>query len=108
MIARTWSGRTQRENADAYLQVVRETGLTDILQTKGNRGALLLRREDGSEAEFLLVSLWDSFDSIRAFAGPDVEKARYYPEDVSYLLEKAEKVMHYDVVHGIRPEQCMP
>jgi len=104
MIARTWSGRTKREHADAYLQVVRETGLTEICQTPGNRGAWLLRREDGNEAEFLLLSLWDSFDSIRAFAGCDAEKARYYPEDDRYLLKKAENVVHYEVVHGSNSE----
>ena len=104
MIARTWSGRTKLEHAEAYLQVVRETGLTDIPRTPGNQGAWLLRREDGDEAEFLLVSLWDSFDSIRAFAGPDVEKARYYPEDDPYLLEKAETIVHYEVVQNMSPD----
>ncbi len=84
MIARTWSGRTKREHSEAYLKVVLETGLTDIPQTPGNRGAWLLRREDGHEAEFFLISLWDSFESIGAFAGPDVDKARYYPEDDAY------------------------
>ena len=104
MIARTWSGRTKREHAEAYLKVVLETGLTDIPQTPGNRGAWLLRREDGDEAEFFLISIWDSFESIGAFAGPDVDKARYYPEDDAYLLEKAEKVVHYEVVQGMDPD----
>ena len=101
MIARTWSERTKREDAEAYTKVLLETGLTDIPQTPGNQGAWLLRREDGDEVEFLLISLWDSFVSIRAFAGPDVDKARYYPEDDPYLLEKAEKVVHYEVVHSV-------
>ena len=45
MIARTWSGRTRREDAETYLEVVRETGLSDIAKTPGNQGAWLLRRE---------------------------------------------------------------
>ncbi len=64
MIARTWSGRTKREHAEAYLKVVLETGLRDIPQTPGNQGAWLLRRENGDEAEIFLISLWDSFESI--------------------------------------------
>ncbi len=104
MIARTWNGRTKCEHAEAYLKVVLETGLTDIPQTPGNQGAWLLRREDGDEAEFFLISLWDSLESIRAFTGPDVDRARYYPEDDAYLLEKAEKVVHYEVVHGMNPD----
>ena len=104
MIARTWSGRTKREDADAYTRVLLETGLTYIPQTPGNQGAWLLRREDGDETEFFLISLWSSLESIRAFAGPDVDKARYYAEDDAYLLEKAEKVVHYEVVHGMNPD----
>ena len=104
MIARTWSGRTRREDAETYLEVVRETGLSDIAKTPGNQGAWLLRREVGDEAEFFLISLWDSFESIRAFAGTDVDKARYYPEDDPYLLEKAKSVVHYEVVHRASPD----
>jgi hypothetical protein len=46
-----------------------------------------------------LISLWDSFDAIQAFAGSEMVKARYYPEDDKYLLEKPEKVLHYDVFY---------
>ena len=78
--------------------------MTDIPQTPGNQGAWLLRREDGDETEFFLISLWDSFESMKAFAGTDVDKARYYPEDDEYLLEKPEKLVHYEVVHSMKPE----
>jgi hypothetical protein len=43
------------------------------------------------------MSLWDSMDSIRAFAGDDVERARYYPEDRGFLLELEPHVTHYEV-----------
>ena len=104
VIARTWSGRTKAEDAEAYAKVVMDTGIVGLKATPGNRGALLLRRTDKEEAEFLLISLWDSFESIKAFAGEDVDMARYYPEDDPYLLEKAEKVVHYDVVSGLNTE----
>jgi hypothetical protein len=39
-------------------------------------------------------------DSIRAFAGGDVELARYYPEDDRYLLDRPEKVEHHRVLAG--------
>lgn len=100
MIARTWSGRTRRDHEEDYLKYVLETGIRDILEIKGNRGALLLRRLHGEEVELLLISLWGSIESIEAFTGPEVEKARYYPEDDKYLLEKPEKVIHYEVVYS--------
>ncbi len=104
MIARTWTGRTKAEDAEAYTKVVLDTGIVDLKATPGNRGTLLLRRTDAEEAEFVLISLWDSLESIKAFAGEEVDLARYYPEDDPYLLEKAEKVVHYDVVSGFKAE----
>lgn len=103
MIARAWSGRTRKEDGEAYSQYVLETGIRGLGGTPGNRGAWLLCRAMESEIEFLVLSLWDSLESIEAFAGPDVERARYYPEDDKYLLEKAEKVTHYEVVHSALP-----
>jgi hypothetical protein len=45
-----------------------------------------------------LTTFWESFDAIRAFAGADYERARYYPEDDEYLLEREPHVTHYDVL----------
>ena len=39
----------------------------------------------------------ESHEAIRAFAGEDLEKARYYPEDADYLLELEPTVTHYEV-----------
>ena len=100
MIARTWTGRTKKEHADAYAQVLHETGLNVMGRTPGNRGAYLLRRIDRQEAEFLLISLWESIEVVKAFAGQDAEKARYFPEDDKYLLTRAEHVTHFEVIHA--------
>ncbi len=98
MIARTWHGIVPREKADAYHQFVLRTGVPDYKGTPGNRGVYVLRRVDGAVAHFLLLSLWDSLEAIRAFAGDDVERARYYPEDADYLLEMEPTVTHYEVL----------
>ena len=47
---------------------------------------------------FVLTTLWDSVDAIRSFAGDDYERARYYPEDDAYLLEREPLVTHYEVL----------
>ena len=54
-------------------------------------------------AEFLLVSLWDSEDAIRQFAGDDIEKAVFYPEDDRFLVERENRVSHYEVVFDGSP-----
>jgi heme-degrading monooxygenase HmoA len=98
MIARLWRGVTPAEKAQSYLGYLEETGLREYRSTPGNRGVQVLRRVAHGRAEFLLVSLWDSQEAIRAFAGPHPERAVYYPEDDDYLLEKAPLVDHYEVV----------
>jgi hypothetical protein len=52
----------------------------------------------GGEAEFTLISLWESWDAIKAFAGADYEKAVYYPEDERFLLRLDPRVTHYEVL----------
>jgi heme-degrading monooxygenase HmoA len=103
MIARLWRGVTPGTKAEAYVNYLRRTGVRDCRATPGNRGVLVLRRSADGNAEFLFISLWESMQAIDTFAGPDVAKAVYYPEDASYLLELEPGVLHYDVPVG--PEQ---
>ncbi len=98
MIARIWHGRTNIPQADSYVDFLKQTGIPDYLGTDGNRGVLLLRRLVEDEAHFLLISYWDSEQAIRRFAGSDIEKARYYPDDKDYLLEFEPTVSHYEVI----------
>ena len=97
MIARLWHGMVPEEKGDAYLDHLHRTGVPGYRATEGNRGVQVLRRTEDGRTHFLLVSLWDSWDAVRAFAGDDVERARYYPADEEYLLEMEPRVTHYEV-----------
>lgn len=97
MIARIWRGRTSASHSDEYLLFLEKTGLRDYRATEGNRGVLVLRRESEGVAQFTILTLWDSMDAIRRFAGDEPERARYYPEDPKYLLEMATFVDHHEV-----------
>jgi len=97
MIARLWRGVTPAPRSDEYLDYLYRTGLKDYRKVTGNLGVYVLRRIKDEQAEFLLISLWNSWDAIRRFAGPDYEKAVYYPEDNQFLLELAPNVEHYEV-----------
>jgi heme-degrading monooxygenase HmoA len=98
MLARCWSGRTPADKAEDYLRYLEATGVRDYRNTPGNQGVYVLRRLKGDEAEFLLISLWESEAAIRAFAGDAMEKARYYPGDSDFLLNFAPTVDHYQVL----------
>jgi heme-degrading monooxygenase HmoA len=97
MIARVWYGATSAERADEYVDYLRETGLKDFRATEGNRGAFVLRRMVGDRAEFVVLSLWETMDDVRRFAGSDPDRAVYYPEDEAFLEELTPTLDHYDV-----------
>jgi heme-degrading monooxygenase HmoA len=98
MIARTWRGAVRAADADRYLEYLEATGLPGYRDTPGNHGVLALRRIIGDRAEFLLVTLWDSEEAIRRFAGDDPGRAVFYPEDDRFLVDRDERVHHYEVV----------
>ena len=102
MIARTWRGTVHRADADEYTEYIRATGFAGYGQTPGNLGAWLLRRDDGDGTEFITLSLLDSVDAIRAFAGDDIDAAVLYPEDARYLVGES-TVTHYQVVAQVQP-----
>ena len=52
--------------------------------------------------EFITVSLWDSIDAIRAFAGHDIEAAVLYPENARHLVGES-TVAHYQIVDQVEP-----
>jgi len=97
MIARTWHGVTPLAKADEYLHLMRTVAVPDYQAVVGNCGVYVLRRIEGETAHFLLLTLWDSEDAIRHFAGEDIEKAKYYDFDPDYLLELEPIVTHYEV-----------
>jgi heme-degrading monooxygenase HmoA len=98
VIARIWHGRVPAEKADAYYHYLERTGLADYAVTPGNRSVSVLRRTENGVTHFLILTVWDSLDSIKAFAGPEYEVARYYLQDDAFLLEREPNVTHYEVL----------
>ena len=89
---------TEASKADKYLDYLNKTGVAQYRATQGNLGVYVLRRIEGNEAHYLLLSLWESEDAIKAFAGSTMEKAKYYPDDEQFLLELEPTVVHYEVM----------
>lgn len=101
MIARIWHGATTADRADAFFEYMNQTGVPGLQATTGNRGVYVLRRVEGTQAHFILISLWESREAIARFAGADIERARYYSRDQEFLLELEPTVTHYEVL--VRP-----
>lgn len=97
MIARRWHGTTLSAKADSYLAFLKRRALPDYRGTPGNIAAYILRREEGEITHFETLTFWDSYESIVAFAGEDIARAKYYPEDQEFLLAFEPEVVHFDV-----------
>ena len=96
MIARVWwDGRRPRTTTRISIPGGERGGGAE--GDAGNRGVMVLRRLDGDEAEFGVVSFWDSLDDVKAFAGEDVDAARYFPDDERFLLEFTPRLKHFEV-----------
>jgi heme-degrading monooxygenase HmoA len=97
VIARIWRGAVHTRDADGYARYMEATGVPDCAATPGNRGVWMLRRDVGNRTEFVMFTLWDSLDAIKAFAGDDYETAVFYPEDDRFLVERDLEATHYTV-----------
>ena len=97
MIVRLWHGQVSASKADEYAKFMQERAAPDYGSVEGLQKLYFLRRMDGDVEHFLLVTFWDSMESVKRFAGEHPEKAKYYPEDDDFLLEKEETSALYDI-----------
>lgn len=97
MIARIWKGRTKIEHLEAYTDFMKVRAIPDYKKTNGFVKLSFLKRTDDEFAYFNLITYWENLEVIQNFAGTDLEKAKYYPEDKDYLIDFPEKVTHYEV-----------
>ncbi len=95
-----WTGVVRTSDRDAYVDYVERTGMAAYRTTPGNLDAWMLTRDLGDgRTEITTVSRWESLDAVIGFAGDDIERAVFYPEDDRYLVERDERVRHY-AQHG--------
>ncbi len=97
MIARIWHGKVSPENGNEFFRYIKKTGYRGLKATKGNCGVQIFRRDEEEASHFVIISFWDSPESVRRFTGPDSSRAHLYPRDKQFLHE-IEQVLHYDVL----------
>lgn len=98
MIARLRHGWAKLANADAYEQLLRGHVLPGIHRVAGYRGAYLLREDEIDEVEFVTITLFDSLDAVREFAGEDYEAAVVPPDARALLSRFEERSRHYETI----------
>jgi heme-degrading monooxygenase HmoA len=97
VIARLWSAQTTHDQAPAYVDHLRNQVLPTLRNVDGYAGAMLLEQAASEMVEIIVITLWRSLDSIRGFAGPDVEEAVVADEAASLLTWFDGRVRHYEI-----------
>ena len=98
MIARMWRGWVRTEDRDAYVAYIEQTGMAEYRRTPGNIAAHMLTRDlDDGRTEIMTLSFWESREVVAGFAGADISRAVFYPEDDRYLVDRETTGTHYEV-----------
>ena len=98
MIARMWRGSAIRERADNYVKHLQQSVVPELRQIDGFRGIYLLRRDSSDDVEFMVLTLWESMEAIRKFAGENPEVAVVAPTARVLFREYDVKVKHFEIV----------
>lgn len=99
-IMRLWHGEVPIEKADDYEKFMVEKAAPDYSSISGLMNLYFQRRDEDTKSHFLLVTIWDSIESIKKFAGEEPEVAKYYLEDDDFLLEKETHTTMYDIFYS--------
>ena len=97
MVSRHWKGVARPGQAEAYERHLKSDTFPHLGGLSGFVRASILRREVADGIEFLVVTLWESFDAIRAFAGDHVDAAVVPPDVQAMMVRYDPRVEHYEV-----------
>lgn len=99
MIGRIWHGWTDLEKADVYENLLKTEIFPEIeaKNVRGYRSIQLFRRPLNGEVEFITIMWFDSWDSVKEFAGDDYEKAYVPTKAREVLLRHDDRSQHYEI-----------
>jgi heme-degrading monooxygenase HmoA len=98
MIGRMWKGITSTDNAGPYAEYLKTNHVPEVDEIEGSRGAYVFRRNFEDGVEFVTLTLFESLDAVKAFAGDDYERAVVPPAEQALLTRFDPTCTHYEVV----------
>lgn len=96
-ISRQWIGLCKKERANDYILHLQEETFQELLTLKGFLRASILKRELSEGIEFLIVTEWESLESIKQFAGEEVATAVVPPAVQEMMVRFDKMVRHYEI-----------
>jgi heme-degrading monooxygenase HmoA len=99
MIARIWRGTATTAKANDYYRHFTTAVAPHLRNIDGHKGVLLLRRDVDGQVEYVAVTLWDSIETVKNFAGPKPDVAIVEPEGQAALSAFDDFATHYEVAY---------
>jgi uncharacterized protein len=103
-IVRQWSARAAEAQLPEYLDHFSRNVLPQLRCVKGYLGATVSVRHTGEEVEILVATTWRSLESIRNFAGSDLEAAVVADKAAALLTDFDRRVRHYEIALSDHPQ----
>jgi heme-degrading monooxygenase HmoA len=97
MIVRQWRGIAKKEREASYLRHFHADIFPKLREFPGFLGATVLRRETNGGIELTVLARWDSIDDVRAFTGPDLDRAVVADDARPCFHSYEEMVSHHEV-----------
>jgi uncharacterized protein YciI/heme-degrading monooxygenase HmoA len=96
-ILRGWSARTTEAQLPKYLEHFSKNVLPELRRAPGYLGATVSRCRVDDEIEIVVETTWRSLESIRNFAGPDLEAAVVADDAAALLTNFDRRVRHFEI-----------
>ena len=103
MVSRHWKGIAKPEHVDAYVRHLKTETFPNLSRIPGFVRASISSRPVDAGTEFQIVTVWESLDAIRAFAGPDAEAAVVPPVAQQFLVSYDSRAVHYELRDQYEP-----
>ena len=104
MIERHWTGIARTDQSDNYIRHLITQTFPKVASMKGFIKASILKRPIDEGVEFLIVTVWESIEAVRQFAGEQVDVANVPAEARAMMVKFDEFAKHYEVA-GSWPSQ---
>lgn len=98
MIERHWKGIAKFEEADNYVKHLLEDTFPKLESINGFVRGKVLKRPVANGIEFLIITMWESLESIEQFAGTEVAVAVVPDVVQKMMIEFDSYVSHYEVM----------
>jgi quinol monooxygenase YgiN len=102
MIARMWRGFAIHERANDYVKHLQQSVVPELRQIEGFKEVYLLRRDSSDGVEFVVLTLWESMEAIRKFAGENPGVAIVAPAARVLFREYDAEVKHFEIALNLR------